>query len=155
MDEDILKVEDEMHNVIKSDAPMLKNYDLAITVKGIGKINAFYFIAYTANFTLFASSRAYACYCGIAPFENSSGTIKGKSRVHHFANKQLKSLLNMAAASAIKVKGEYRVYYNKRVNELGKSKVSTLNIIRNKLVHRVFAVVKRQSPYVDLLKFAA
>jgi len=36
-----------------------------------------------------------------------------------------------------------------------KKKMSTLNIIRNKLVFRVFAVVKRQTPYVDLTTFAA
>ncbi len=35
-------------------------------MKGIAKINAFYFIAYTANFTLFATARAYACYFGFA-----------------------------------------------------------------------------------------
>jgi len=154
LDEDIKKVEEEIEHVIKSDASILKNYKLVISVKGIAKINAFYFIAYTVNFTLFASPRAYACYCGIAPFENSSGTIKGRTKVHHFANKQLKSLLNLAASSAIQVRGEYQAYYNRRVNELGKSKMSTLNIIRNKLVNRVFAVIKRQTPYVDLSKFA-
>lgn len=154
LDKDIKKVEDEIQQVIKNDASMLKNFGLIISVKGISKINAFYFIAYTANFMLFTSARAYACYCGIAPFENSSGTSKGRTKVHHFANKQLKSLLNLAASSVIQVRGEYQAYYNKRVNELGKSKVSTLNIIRNKLVHRVFAVVKRQTPYVDLSRFA-
>lgn len=155
LNDDIKKVEDQIEQVLKSDVSMLRNYKLVLSVKGIAKINAFYFIAYTANFTLFASARAYACYCGIAPFENSSGTTKGKTKVHHYANKQLKSLLNLAASSAIQVRGEYHDYYNKRVNELGKSKMSTLNIIRNKLVYRVFAVVSRQTPYVDLYKFAA
>jgi transposase len=61
----------------------------------------------------------------------------------------------MAASSVIQIKGEYRDYYNKRVKELGKNKMSTLNIVRNKLVYRVFAVVNRQTPYVDLYKFAA
>ena len=50
---------------------------------------------------------------------------------------------------------EYRQYYNKRINELGKNKMSTLNIIRNKLIYRVFAVVNRGTPYIDLYKFAA
>lgn len=61
----------------------------------------------------------------------------------------------MAASSDIQTKGEYRDYYNKRVKDLGKSKMSTLNIVRNKLAYRVFAVVNRQTPYVDLYKFAA
>ena len=155
LDKAIQEVENEIERIIKEDASLLNNYNLVQSVKGIARINAFYFIAYTANFTLFATARAYACYCGIAPFEKSSGTMRGRAKVHHYANKQLKSLLNMAASSAIQTKSEYQDYYNKRVKELGKSKMSTLNIVRNKLVYRVFAVVNRQTPYVDLHKFAA
>jgi transposase len=154
-DKAIQDVENEIERIIKENDSLLNNYHLIQSVKGIAKINAFYFIAYTANFTLFTTARAYACYCGIAPFETSSGTVKGRAKVHQYANKQLKSLLNMAASSVIQTKGEYRDYYNKRVKELGKSKMSTLNIVRNKLVYRVFAVVNRQTPYVDLYKFAA
>jgi len=79
---------------------------------------------------------------------------KGRTRVHPFANKHLKSLLNIAAMGAVQLKGEYKTYYQRRTLE-GKNKMSTLNIIRNKLVLRVFAVVKRQTRYVDLTKFAA
>lgn len=55
---------------------------------------------------------------------------------------------------AVQLKGEYKIYYERRTNE-GKNKMSTLNIIRNKLGARIFAVVKRQSPYVDIYTFAA
>ncbi|MBQ52026.1 MAG: IS110 family transposase, partial [Leeuwenhoekiella sp.] len=34
-------------------------------------------------------------------------------------------------------------------------KMATLNIIRNKIVSRIFAVTKRQTPYVETFKFAA
>jgi len=47
--------------------------------------------------------------------------------------------------SAIQLNGEYKKYYQRRNTE-GKNKMSTLNIIRNKLVFRVFAVIKRQTP---------
>ena len=33
--------------------------------------------------------------------------------------------------------------------------MSTINIIRNKLIARIFAVVKRQTPYVNILKYVA
>ena len=56
--------------------------------------------------------------------------------------------------AVIQINGEYKTYYNRRTAE-GKNKMSTLNIIRNKLLFRVFAVVKRGTPYVDLSKFAA
>jgi len=134
---------------------MSKNFKLILSVKGLGKIVGFYLIAFTANFTMFDNARSFASYAGVAPFGYSSGTVKGTPRVHPLANKQLKSLLNLAAMSAIQHRGEYQQYYDKRVNELGKSKMSTLNIIRNKLLYRAFAVINRQTPYVDLLKFAA
>jgi transposase len=60
----------------------------------------------------------------------------------------------MAAMNAIKINGEYKQYYLRRQQE-GKNNMSTLNIIRNKILARIFAVVKRQTPYVDLYKFAA
>ena len=154
VNEEVDKIEVEIETVIKSDDSMKRNFELILTVRAIGRIIGFYLIAYTENFTSFIDARSFACFSGIAPFASSSGTVIGKSRVHPYANKQLKSLLSMAALSAIQFKGEYSEYYKKRV-EAGKNKMSTLNIIRNKIVFRVFAVVKRGSPYVDLYKFAA
>lgn len=155
LDKEIEIVEKRVKEIIENDENMSKNFRLLASVKGIGKICAFYLIAYTANFTLFKKARAFACYCGIAPFGYSSGTIKGSTKVHPLANHQLKALLNMAAMSAIQRKGEYREYYQRRVNEQGKNEMSTLNIIRNKIIYRAFAVVNRETPYVDLYKFAA
>ncbi|WP_340199384.1 hypothetical protein [Ascidiimonas sp. W6] len=47
-----------------------------------------------------------------------------------------------------------RLYYQSRL-EKGKNKMSTINIIRNKLLARIFAVIQRQKPYVNLMKYAA
>lgn len=148
-------IEQKLLDIIQEDKYIFKNYKLVLSVRGIGKINAIYLIAYTANFTAFKSARAFACYVGIAPFENSSGTVQGNPRVSHLANHQLKSMLNMAAVASIRIKGEYQDYYQKRIQERKKNKMSTLNIIRNKLVYRVFAVVNRGTPYIDLYKFCA
>ncbi|RPJ69052.1 MAG: IS110 family transposase [Alphaproteobacteria bacterium] len=129
-------------------------FRLLLSIRGIGKVLAVYLITLTDNFTKFLSPRKFACYAGIAPFEYSSGSsVKGRTKVHSCANKQIKSLLNMAAMSAIQLNGEYKTYYLRRLSE-GKNKMSTLNIIRNKLVFRAFAVVKRGTPYVDLCRFA-
>lgn len=155
LNQEINQVEKQIDQIIVSSENWKNNYNLIQTVKGIGPVLAKYLIIYTENFTRITNPKSFACYAGIAPFEYSSGSsIKGKTRVHPFANKHLKSLLNMAAMGAIQLNGEYKNYYQRRTLE-GKNKMSTLNIIRNKLVSRVFAVVKRQSRYVDLSKFAA
>ena len=131
------------------------NYKLIQTVRGVGPVIARYLIIFTENFTRFATYRKFACYAGIAPFEYASGSsVRGRTRVHSCANKQLKSSLNIAAMNAIKINGVYKQYYQRRQKE-GKNNMSTLNIIRNKLLAQIFAVVKRQTPYVDLYKFAA
>lgn len=155
LNSEIKNLEKEIVSIFTSMPDWKTNYYLIQSVKGIGPVLAKYLMIYTENFTRFINPKKFACFAGIAPFEYSSGSsIKGRTRLHPCANKHLKSLLNIAAMSAIQLNGEYKRYYQRR-NAEGKNKMSTLNIIRNKIVHRVFAVVKRQTPYVDLSTFAA
>jgi transposase len=154
LNDEVSYIENEIANVIDTDPLMDVNFKLITSVRGIGKVLGSYLIAFTDNFTSFLDARSFACFAGTAPFANSSGMITGKPKVHPYANKQIKALLNMAAMSAIQYKGEYQEYYKKRI-ETGKNKMSTLNIIRNKILFRAFAVVKRGTPYVDLYRFAA
>jgi transposase len=155
LNEQIKKVEDRMDEIICVMPDWKTNFQLIQSVRGVGPVIARYLIIFTENFTRFANYRKFACYAGIAPFEYASGSsVKGRTKVHPCANKQLKSLLNLAAMNAISIPGEYKQYYQRRQKE-GKNNMSTLNIIRNKLLSRIFAVVKRQTPYVDLYKFAA
>jgi hypothetical protein len=81
------------------------------------------------------------------PFDHSSGkSIKGKSRVSHLAHKGIKHLLHMAALRVIQLDGELSGYFIRKA-EKGKNKMLILNAIRNKLIHRIFAVVKSGIPY--------
>ena len=155
LDIELKNIEHKIEIMINTIPQWNTNYRLIQTVKGIGPIIAMYIMIYTENFSRFTSNKKFASYAGIAPFEYSSGSsIKGRTRVHPCANKQLKSLLNLAAMNVITIPGEYKQYYQRR-QQLGKNNMSTLNIIRNKLVARMFAVVKRQTPYVDIHKFVA
>lgn len=155
LDKHILNLEKELDLIIASDHNLDKIYGLVTSIKGVGKQTALFLIAYTDGFTKFRKARKFASYCGTAPFPNQSGTSKrGRTKVSHLANKKIKSLLDMCAKSAIQSSGEMKAYYEKRV-EMGKNKMSTINIIRNKLLARIFAVVNRGTPYVDLMKFAA
>ncbi|MCF6184397.1 MAG: IS110 family transposase, partial [Bacteroidales bacterium] len=84
-----------------------------------------------------------------------SGTsIRGKTKVSNLANKNIKSLLDSCAKSAIQYNMEMKQYYNKRVKE-GKDKMKVINIIRNKIVSRIFAIVLRGTPYVNTVKYIA
>ena len=151
----IAQIEREILKLIYEDETLQRLYDLITSVKGIGPVVGANLLVTTNAFSSFDDSRKFACYSGLAPFERQSGTsLKTKSRVSHYANKKIKALLNLAASSAIQVDPELKAYYQRRIAN-GKSKMSTLNIVRNKIVHRVFAVVKRGTPYVPLYQHAA
>jgi transposase len=146
-DKKIKAVDEQMLKLIEEDAELKKQFELVKSVHGVGKQTAVFFIACTHGFTLFNDWRKFACYCGIAPFEYTSGiSIRGKTRVSHLANKKLKSLLTMCALNTIKKENEFKIYYDRRAQE-GKSNMSTINILRNKIVSRIFAAVKRGTPY--------
>jgi transposase len=154
-DKKVREIEKQIRLLLRACAELEKNFKLLQTIKGIGKITAAYTIAYTSNFTRFTDARKFNCYAGLAPFEHSSGkSIRGKSRVSHMANKHIKCVLRLAAFVAVRYNQELKQYYERRVRE-GKNKMSTLNIIGSKLISRMFAVVKKQTPYVEHLTIAA
>src|SRR5699024_1377439 len=147
--------EKAIQGIIESNREINDLYDLVTSVTGVGKVTTWYLLAFTTGFTKFDTWRQFASYSGIAPFQKSSGTsIRGKTKVSNLANKKIKSLLELCAKNAIQHSPEMRKYYHRRV-ESGKNKMSTINIIRNKLVARIFAVVKRGTPYVEIAKYAA
>ncbi len=153
--EQINTIEAELLQIIQEDDRLKKLFELVCSVKGVGLVTGVSFIVYTNAFTSFDDWRSFASYSGTAPFEYQSGTsIKGKTKVSHLANKKMKALLSNAASCSIRYSTEMRLYYQRRLEE-GKNKMSTQNIIRNKIIARVFAVVNRGTPYVDVLKHAA
>jgi len=155
LDKQIKAIDKQIKLIIKSNAKLEKQFKLIISIKGIGKQTALFMIVYTHGFTKFKTWRKFASYCGIAPFPNSSGTsIRGKTKVSNLANKKIKSLFDLCAKSAIQHNLEMKNYYTKKLED-GKNKRSIINAIRNKLVSRIFAVIQRQTPYVDFLKYAA
>lgn len=155
LEKQMKRIEKEMEQLIASQKQMKHNYDLILSVRGVGKILAIQLILHTHNFTRFMNARQFSAYCGLAPYPYQSGTsIKGKPKVHAISDKKMKSLINTCAVSAVQHDKELRAYYLRRIEE-GKPKMVVLNIIRNKIISRAFATVKRGTPFVELNQFAS
>lgn len=149
LDQQIQKLEDEIHAIVQADKDVNRNYNLLRSIKGVGAVVALATIIKTGNFTRFANARKFACFCGTAPFEHTSGSsIRGKTRISSLRDKKMKTLLDLAAKSAIQYDNELHEYFEKRIAS-GKSTKSTRNIVRNKIIYRMFAVIKRQTPYQE------
>jgi transposase len=147
---DIEKVDNEIDQIIKQDEHLNRLNEIVTSVLGVGRVIAFEMIIYTNEFKSISSAKKFACFCGIAPFTWTSGTsVKGKPKVSHHANRQLKGLIHIAALKFAKRGNSFLArYYQRKVAE-GKNKMSVLNAVRNKLVHRIFSCVRHNKLFTE------
>lgn len=143
----IQELEQQIQMLIETDEVLKNLYELVTSVKGVGMIVGINTLVTTNEFKSINDPRKMACHCGVAPFTQQSGkSIRGRSKVSHRANKSMKSLYNLSARSAVSRKGELRDYYLRKVKE-GKNKMTTMNAVRNKIIHRIFACVRDNRKY--------
>lgn len=147
IEKDLKSIEQQLDKLIKEDETISNLFEKTTSVVGVGKVTALFLICFTNEFTLYENPRQLACYCGVVPFEYSSGkSVRAKPKVHYMANKTLKKQLHMCALSSISAKGELKDYFERKVAE-GKNKMLVINNIRNKLIHRICACVRDNKIY--------
>ena len=111
-------------------------------------------LAITGGFTRFQNARQFWSFAGLTPYKYDSGTsVRSKAKISKRANQTMKALLQLAAGSAAThmKEGEYKDYYKRKTKE-GKHVMCVLNVIRAKLVHRMFSVIKRDTEYTKEYK---
>jgi len=151
----VKSVESRMDALLRADDLLSTNYKLLLSLRGIGFVVACQLLYHTENFKRFESWRQFSSYCGLAPYEYQSGiSLHRRKKCHYLGDRKMKSLLSMASISAIQHDPELRIYYKRKVAE-GKPKMIALNNVGNKLLARVFSVVKRGTPYVVLHQHVA
>lgn len=134
---------------VKQDNDLNQKMQRIQSIDGIGPVTAVALLIFTKGFTAFENAKQLACYCGVVPFSKTSGTsVRYKPTVSPFANKKLKKLLHMCALSAINNNQDLKAYFERKV-AAGKNKMSVLNAVRNKLLHRVFSVIRDERIYVE------
>lgn len=147
--DNIKQTDAEMKAIIDTDPEIRRNYELLISIVGVGLVVAVTTIVLTENFTTFTNPRKYASYIAIAPFPHESGTsIRGATRVSKQGFRQAKADLSISVLSAITFDPDIKEYWQRKKAE-GKHTGCVLNAIKFKIVLRMFAVVKRGKPYVN------
>lgn len=149
LQKDIEQIERDIWELIKSDEALYKMFMLLLSIPAIGKVTACHFLCYTNEFKRVKSGKSLSSYCGVVPFQQKSGTSRnGRAKVSQEANRTLKKLLHLCALTALKMKGEFAAYYQRKTSE-GKHVLQVINAIRNKLALRIAAVIKNQEPYKE------
>jgi transposase len=143
----IEKMELQIAQIIAGDEKLAEIKKRISSVPGVGPVLSTALIITTNGFKRLNQAGALSCYAGVVPFEYSSGSsIYRKPKISMMGDKGLKKLLHMAALRAIRLEGELREYYLRKVAE-GKNKMLVINAIRHKILLRVCAVVKNEKNY--------
>ena len=101
-------------NTIQSDDELKEQSKMIESVPGIGPQTSAHIVVTTQGMRKFSDSRKYASYCGVAPFEYSSGSsYRGKAKVHYLANHKMKSLLHMALNASV-YDADIKLYYDRK-----------------------------------------
>lgn len=144
---DLKKVEEAIGKIISEDPELDRLFGLVTSVTGIGAATATQIILTTNEFKDINDPKKYACYAGVAPFVRESGVMRGKARVSNMANKTVKTLLHLAAMTAIQYNQDLKKFYERKTIEEKKNKMSVINAVRNKLIARIFACVNQNRKY--------
>lgn len=147
IEKDRKAIDKAIDQLVEGDKQLKELFGLITSIPGIGPATATEVVIATNELKNITDPRKLACHAGVAPFNYQSGSsVRGRPGVSQHARKRLKSLFHLAAMSSIRVKGELQDYYQRKVKE-GKNKMLVLNAVRNKLIHRIYAVVERGEKY--------
>ena len=128
---DLESVDKQIDELIQKHDRLKELFDWITSLPGVGPVTATEVIVATDEFKAISDLKKLAYYAGVAPFEYKSGSsVRGKTQVNQRARLRLKSLFHLGAMSAIRMKGELRDYYTRKVGE-GKNKMLVLNAVRN------------------------
>ena len=149
IDEQIAAIDAEIEALIAADPVLARQKELLVSIDGIGDRIAINMIAITGGFTRFQNARQFCSFAGLTPYKYDSGTsVRSKAKISKRSNQTMKALLHMSAVNvATRMKsGEYKHYYERKLKE-GKHIMCILNVLRAKLVHRMFSVIRRDEEY--------
>lgn len=147
----IVSLEKQMDKVLCSDESLKENAAIMESMPGVGRQTALRLITATNNFETISDPRKAACYAGVPPFKNESGTSRNlRPKVSKMADKGLKKTLFLAAISAVQHCRPIKLYYEKKVSE-GKEKMSVLNAVANKILHMIFAMISKKQLYKEAM----
>lgn len=117
------------------------------SITGIGKTSAAALVANIGDIKRFSNPEKLVAYLGLDCRTHQSGTsIHGKGFITKRGNTYLRYLLFNCAFIAKKHNPELRKYYEKKISE-GKHHFSALCAIERKLIHIIYAVWTRGTPF--------
>jgi len=119
------------------------------SIPGVGKITAMTFATEIGDISKFSSPKKLVGFVGLDSKIRQSGTsLNIKGHISKRGNRLIRKTLYVAALTAIQRPNLFRDFYEKKLSE-GKAKNVCIVAVMRKMIHVIYAVLKRQSPFVE------
>jgi transposase len=142
-------LEAELKRLIRSHPTLMKGVGLLLTAPGVGWLLAGHFVVLTQGFSEPPKYRSLAQYLGIAPNDHESGTsVRKIPKSRRYGPRTIRKLLHLAARTLRTHNPSFKQYFLEKTAR-GKNKTLVLNNIANKLLRRLCAMLRTQTPYVQ------
>jgi transposase len=138
--EDVLK---QLRSLVEKDEEVNDQYNLLVTIPGVGEITAFGSTANPPYLTRFKCAKQLAAFAGLNPGIRESGSsIKGRGSICKTGSKNLRSVLYMPALVSKKCCKPMFKFAGKLIEKGKKPKVAVVAVM-HKLIRIVFAVLTK------------
>jgi transposase len=118
------------------------------SIPGVGKVTGSAILAEIGDINRFESSEKLVAFAGIDPTVYETGQfIAKRTRMSKRGSPHLRYALWQAASMAIQYDPELKAYYQAKRAE-GKHHGTALGAVCNKLISRIYIILKEQRPYI-------
>lgn len=131
---------------INSDETLKEQFDLLVSIPGIGDKTAWAILAYLGDISLFSCSSQVVSYVGINPHVSESGTSLKSARLSKMGNKRLRKALYLPAVVAKKYNPVMIEFYGKLLGK-GKPKKVAICAVMRRLLVICYGVLKSQQKF--------
>jgi transposase len=141
LDAEIVELEEQVSTVVFRKKPVV----LLKTIPGIGKILAATIYFEVGQIHRFASDKAFASYCRLAPTISQSGGVTRQGKNRRQGNRLLKWAFSEAAQMAVQRYPEIREQFH-RLLKRKKKRILAKSILAHKLAVAAFHVLHDEQP---------
>lgn len=129
----------------------LREAEIVQSLPGAGPVLSARFLSEIESINRFKNQDAMALYCGLAPIDNSSGTIQ-RRRATYCVNKHAKNALMNIANCSVRVNPNSSSYLRRKIDE-GRSYWDAIKCLARQILRTLYVMLKNNKTYLstDLL----
>ncbi len=143
----IERIKNSLRELLNKHKELLENFQLLLTIPGIGEESAVAILAEVPNIKAFKDARQLAAYAGAIPRNITSGTsVHAKPRLSKSGSRTLCKAMYFPAIVA-KNHNPTIMTFCKRLKEKGKHNMAIVGAAMRKLLHIVFGVLRSKKAF--------